>query len=185
MKKIVHSPVIRYVVLGLLAAVVGINVFVLNASRLARDAMPMPFGYGASVVLSGSMEPTLSVGDLLIARQQESYEVGDVVVYQDGRTPVVHRIVSIEGEEVITQGDANNTPDDAIALSYIKGEVILAIPMVGHAINLIKTPIGTILLLALAIWLLEHSFRKDKKENKEELDAIREEIQRLKEEQNK
>ena len=56
----------RYVLLVTLAALVGINVYALNASRLAGNQVPMPFGVGASVVLSGSMEPELSVGDLLL-----------------------------------------------------------------------------------------------------------------------
>ena len=59
MKKWMNSPVARYVILGILAVVLGVNVFYLNASRLAGNEVPMPFGYGASVVLSGSMEPVL------------------------------------------------------------------------------------------------------------------------------
>ena len=70
MKKLLRSSVARYIILGLLAVVIGLNVFSLNATRLAGDAVPMPFGFGGSVVLSGSMEPALSVGDLLIVRAQ-------------------------------------------------------------------------------------------------------------------
>ena len=45
----------------------GINVYLWNASSLAGNAMPMPFGFGMAVVLSGSMEPVLSVNDLLLS----------------------------------------------------------------------------------------------------------------------
>ena len=93
MKKVLKTPIVRYIVLGILAAILGMNVFSLNASRLAGNAVPMPFGFGASVVLSGSMEPAPSVGDLLIVQAQEDYETGDIVVYQSGSVPVVHRIV--------------------------------------------------------------------------------------------
>jgi FtsZ-binding cell division protein ZapB len=61
--------------------------------------------------------------------------------------------------------------------------VILAIPFVGHIIDLIKTPIGTILLLALAVWFLEASFKKDKKSNADQLEMLRNEIEKLKQEQ--
>lgn len=145
----------------------------------------MPLGFGLTVVLSGSMEPALSVGDMLVVAPQESYEVEDVVVFQTGRSAVVHRIISINEEGVITRGDANNTEDDPIALESIKGKVIIVIPFVGYIVNLIKTPIGTIILLGLAVWLLEGSFKKDKKQNDAELDAIRAEIERLKNEQSK
>lgn len=140
----------------------------------------MPFGIGSAVVLSGSMEPDISVGDLLVVSKRESYEVGDVVVYQSGKIAVTHRIVSISENEVITRGDANNTEDEPITLEQIKGEVVLAIPYVGYVVNVIKTPIGTICVLALAIFMLERSFSAEKKQKEKELDAIRAEIDKLK-----
>ena len=140
----------------------------------------MPFGFGMTVVLSGSMEPELSVDDLLIVAAKDSYEVGDVVVFQTQRTAVVHRIIAINGDEVITRGDANTADDEPITMANIKGKVVCAIPFVGYIVHLIKTPLGTLLLLGLAFWLLEASFKKDKAQKNAELDAIRQEIEALK-----
>ncbi len=179
------KTIIRIVILTLIAALVGVSIYSINAARLNGNSLPMPLGFGLTVVLSGSMEPALSVGDMLVVAPQESYEVEDVVVFQTGRSAVVHRIISINEEGVITRGDANNTEDEPIALESIKGKVIIVIPFVGYIVNLIKTPIGTIILLGLAVWLLEGSFKKDKKQNDAELDAIRAEIERLKNEQSK
>lgn len=179
------KTIIRIVILTLIAALVGVSIYSINAARLNGNSLPMPLGFGLTVVLSGSMEPALSVGDMLVVAPQDSYEVEDVVVFQTGRSAVVHRIISINEEGVITRGDANNTEDEPIALESIKGKVIIVIPFVGYIVNLIKTPIGTIILLGLAVWLLEGSFKKDKKQNDAELDAIRAEIERLKNEQSK
>lgn len=179
-KKVIQS-VIRIALLVLVALIVGVNVYTINASRLAGNVVPMPFGVGAAVVLSGSMEPELSVGDLLIVAERDSYAVGDVVVYQDGRMAVTHRIVSIsEDGEVVTRGDANNTEDEPITLAQIKGEVVFAVPFFGLAVNAIKTPLGTLCILALAIFLLERSFRAEKRKDAAEMDAIKAEIERLK-----
>lgn len=178
--KIQLKSVIRISVLVLLAVLIGVSIYSINASMLGGNALPMPFGFGMTVVLSGSMEPELSIDDLLIVTPSDSYEVGDVVVYQTQRTAVVHRIVSINSEEIITRGDANNTDDDPITKENIKGKVVCAIPFVGLIVNLIKTPVGTILLLGIAIWLLEASFKKDKDKKAEELAAIRREIEELK-----
>lgn len=178
--KIQLKSVIRISVLVLLAVLIGVSIYSINASMLGGNALPMPFGFGMTVVLSGSMEPELSVDDLLIVTPSDTYEVGDVVVYQTQRTAVVHRIVSINGEEIITRGDANNTDDDPITKENIKGKVIFAIPFVGLIVNLIKTPFGTILLLGAAIWLLEASFKNEKDKKAEELAAIRREIEELK-----
>lgn len=179
-KKQVLKTVLRITLLVLAALVFGINVYLLNASRLAGDAVPIPFGIGSAVVLSGSMEPEISVGDLLIISESKNYEVGDVVVYQDGKMAVTHRIVSISGNEVITRGDVNNTEDEPITLEQIKGEVVLAIPYVGYVVNVIKTPIGTICVLALAIFMLERSFSAEKQQKEKEIEAIRAEIEKLK-----
>ena len=179
MKKMLKSPVIRYCILGLLAVLIGVNVFSLNASHLSGNALPMPFGYGASVVLSGSMEPTLSVGDLLIVREQTGYEPGDVVVYQSGRVPVVHRIVDITEETVVTRGDANNTNDEPFPVAAIKGEVIAVIPLVGYGVWLLKRPVAVVILLAAAVLLIEGSFRTGKAEKESEKEKLKEEIRML------
>jgi len=176
------KTIIRISLLTLVALIVGVNIYSINASRLAGDPVPMPFGVGAAVVLSGSMEPELSTGDLLFVAKSETYEVGDVVVFQEGRIAVTHRIVSMTDTEVITKGDANNVEDDPITLDRIKGKVTLVIPLVGHLVNAIKTPVGTIVILAVAIFLLERSFRSERRRDDEELDAIRAEIEKLKQE---
>ena len=174
---------LRIALLALLAVIVGVNVYTLNASHLTGNTVPMPFGVGSAVVLSGSMEPEISVGDLLIITEAQSYQVGDVVVFQDGRSSVTHRIVSISEDKVVTRWDANNTEDAPITLEQIKGKVTMVIPLIGYAINLIKTPVGTICVLALAVFLLESSFGAEKKKKENELDEIRAEIEKLKQDQ--
>lgn len=182
-KKQVLKTVLRITLLVLAALVVGTNVYLLNASRLAGDAVPMPFGIGSAVVLSGSMEPEISVGDLLIIYESKNYEVGDVVVYQSGRIAVTHRIVSISGDEVITRGDANNAEDEPITLERIKGKVVMIIPCVGYLVNIIKTPLGTFSIIALAVLLLERSFRVEKEKDDQQLKDIKAEIEKMKREQ--
>lgn len=174
------KTIIRITLLVLVSLIIGVNVYSINASRLGGNAVPMPFGVGATVVLSGSMEPHLSTGDLLLLVERESYSVRDVVVFQDGRTAVVHRIISMDEQEIITKGDANNAPDEPITREQIKGEVVLAIPLIGYAVNLIKTPVGTIVILLLAVWLLNRSFHKEKEKDNDKMDEIRREIERLK-----
>lgn len=179
------KAILRITIITLVAIIVGVNVYTLNATRLAGNSIPMPFGVGAAVVLSGSMEPELSTGDMLIVAERESYSVGDVIVYQDGRTSVTHRIVAISDDEVITRGDANNTDDAPISIDNIKGRVVFVVPFIGYIANAIKTPIGTIVILALSVFLLERSFRSTKEKDDKELESIKAEIERLKQQQEK
>lgn len=180
MKKQRLFSLLRLLVLCVLAAVIGINVYTFNASRLAGNAFPMPLGFGLSVVLSGSMEPALSTGDLLLVVAREEYKTNEVVVFRDGRSAVVHRIIAMDGDTVTTQGDANDLPDEPFLSELICGKVVLAIPLVGYLVSVIKTPLGTLLILALAVWLLNRSFRREQKDKTEQLDMIRAEIERLK-----
>lgn len=182
-KNINIKTVVRQIVLIVLAVILGVNLYTLNASRLLGNQLPMPFGYGAAVVLSGSMEPTLSVDDLIIVREEDNYQVGDIVVYQDGGTLIVHRIVSADGDTIVTQGDANNVPDAAIHKISIKGKMVASIPGIGMIVNSMKSPVGTILVIAIAVLLVEGSYRKEQQKHNDELESIKEEIRRLKEEE--
>ena len=179
------KSVIRIALLVAAAIVIGINVYMLNASRLAGNEVPMPFGVGMAVVLSGSMEPELSAGDLLLIVEKDDYRERDIIVYQDGRMSVTHRIVAMDGDKVITKGDANNVEDSAITYEQIKGVVVLTIPYIGHVVNVIKTPLGTIAIFALAILLMELSFRDQKTNDQKQINRIKAEIEKLKQEQEK
>lgn len=172
----------RIVLLSVFALIVGINLYSWNASALVGNEMPMPFGWGVSVVLSGSMEPALSTNDLVIVTQQSEYNKGDIVVYQDGSSLVIHRIISIDKNQVITQGDANNTADQPIDVSLVKGKAVASFPFVGALIRFLKSPVGFILVIIAAIVFLELPYLRERKRINEEQERIKEEIRRLKEE---
>jgi len=172
--------ILRFVLLGFVGIFAGVNLYLFNANSVVGNAVPMPFGYGMAVVLSGSMEPELSVDDVIIIHKTNDYIVGDTVVYQSGTTPVVHEIISIDGETVITKGKANNTADDPITMDMIKGEVVGVIRNGGAVVRAVKTPAGVIIILAIAFCLLEMSYRKEKKKDDDDLELIKAEIRRLK-----
>lgn len=173
----------RRLALAALGIILGVNTYLANAKGLAGNQMPMPFGMGVAVVLSGSMEPVLKTNDVIIVRETNDYAVGDVVVYQSGNTLIVHRVIARDGETVVTQGDANNVADAPIEISVIKGEVIAHVPGLGLVVNALKTPVGILILLIAAFAMTELSFRKEKDKDEKELEAIKAEIRRLKEEQ--
>ena len=157
----------------------GVCFYVLIARVFAGNSMPMPFGFGAGVVLSGSMEPELSVNDLIIVRKADGYSAGDVVVYSSGRSSVVHRVVSADEKTVVTKGDANNTSDEPISPSDISGKVIASLPKAGLVVDFLRSMPGALLLIGTALLLLELSFRGEREKCDRDLDEIRAEIARL------
>lgn len=182
-KKRLLKTILRIIALSCVGVFLGFNIYLWNAQSLTGNALPMPFGFGTAIVLSGSMEPTLSIDDLIFVKSQDSYAVDDVVVYQNGGMVVVHRIISLDGTMVVTQGDANNAADTEMDVSVIKGVVVGRVKNAGDIVRLLKSPVVSIGLLAAAVLLMERSYRKEKEQSNEQLDKIKEEIRRLKAEQ--
>ena len=116
------------VVLLLLAAVVTV--------------VPRLIGAVPLTVLSGSMEPTISAGDLVVVRPTDPADlrIGDVVTVQpvsDDPTLVTHRIVGVThgGDGLagfVTQGDANEHPDEPVVPEQVMGRVVYTVPLIGH-----------------------------------------------------
>ncbi len=172
------SAILRLFVIIFFSGVFGLGIYKLNATVTGND-MPMPFGIGVSVVQTGSMEPTFKKGDMLFINKSDDLNEGDVVVYKTGNILVVHRIVSIDGDEIITKGDANNIADSPITKADVKGKVTGKISNVGTIIDALRSPIGIICVMSISVVLLIMSFKtSDKDETTEELKA---ELEKLKE----
>lgn len=178
-KKKRRTGAARILLFVIISLIIGLSVYRWNAERLAGNAMPMPFGFGMSVVLSGSMEPELSVNDLVIIARSDSYETGDTVVYQSQGDLIIHKIIETDGVTAVTQGTANNISDEPIQVEAIKGKLVMKLPKVGIAVRGIRTPVGVVIILAVAFLLLGRSYRREKVRDDAELEAIKAEIRRL------
>lgn len=181
--------IFRAIIALIMSFVIGLSIYTVNAKVVFGDDMPMPLGFGVGVVLSGSMEPELSVDDVIIVYRDDEYHVGDTVVFHSHGILVVHKIISIDGDLVTTQGTANNVTDDPISLDSIKGKVIDHIdaeyskPFLA-VVEFVRSPIVALLILGSSALLLFFSYKSDKKEkdakSTADLDLIRAEIEALK-----
>ena len=172
----------RIILFVVISIIIGLKLYSWNARTLIGDKIPMPFGYGFSVVLSGSMEPELNVNDLVIIKKQKSYQSDDIIVYQDDNLLVIHRIIEINGETAVTKGDANEVNDPEISITQIKGKMVMHIPFIGCIVQFIKSTIGTVLVLLGAVILFELPYVREKRKTISEQERIKEEIRRLKDE---
>ena len=104
-----------------------ILVYILYSKYIEKNKVTKIFGYGFLVVLTGSMEPEINSGELVIIKEGE-YEVNDVITYEAENLLVTHRIIEkniINGKiEYICKGDANNENDLKISENQIQGKVI-------------------------------------------------------------
>lgn len=160
--------------------VVVVSFYTYNARVVGGDAMPMPFGIGVSIVLTGSMEPEFYAGDLIVVVKSDNYAVDDIIVFQRNQKAVTHRIVSFAGDQVITRGDANTLEDEPIDRSTIKGKVLFAIPKLGYLVSYMKTKVGTSVVLAITLFLFLYPLIREKQEQRKKIEEIQKEIETLK-----
>jgi signal peptidase len=121
------------------------------------------------VVLSGSMEPVMSPGDVIIVDSVgvEAIQEGDIITYTQGdeRTPTTHRVIEIVerdgGVAFRTKGDANGSPDSQlVSPDQVEGEVmtiggyLLVIPYIGYVIQFMQTTPGFVALFVVPLVLL-------------------------------
>ncbi len=119
-------------------------------------------GYEVKIVKSGSMEPAIHTGSIIVIAPGQTYGIGDVVTYgKDTRShiPVTHRIVEKRGEgslaTYITKGDANEDKDTkAVGGKDVIGKVAFSIPYLGFVIEFARTPLGFLLLIGLPALLI-------------------------------
>ncbi len=119
-------------------------------------------GYEVKVVQSGSMEPAVNVGGVVIVAPAMSYAVGDIITFGSDtaeRIPVTHRIVEKNqagsSYTYLTKGDANEDVDSKpVRQREIIGKVIFDMPLVGYAINFARTPLGFLLLVGIPALLI-------------------------------
>jgi signal peptidase len=122
------------------------------------------FGHRSLVVMSGSMEPVLHPGDLVIDHQVTPLQirVGDIVTFPDPADHsrlITHRVrrVQVNGDTVamVTKGDASNTTQDwQIRSDGRMGRVMLRVPKVGYAIFWVRSRGGAVAVLIIPSILL-------------------------------
>jgi len=164
------------IVTSTLVALVVVFAVFLMGSRL--------LGLQVFHVISPSMEPTYSEGDLIYVKtvDPDSVKVGDPITFVLNQDLVVatHRVVAIDSEnrQFTTKGDANETEDAApVHFNNLIGVPIFAIPLLGYVSAYIQSPPGMYIAIALGAALLAAVFlpdllkKKEKQEEKKQEDA--------------
>lgn len=146
-------------------------------------------GFRVFNVISGSMEPTYSVGDLLYVKSVDAskIQVGDPITFILNENLVVatHRVIEVdtENQHFYTKGDANDTADASpVHFNNVIGVPQFSIPMLGYVSDFIQNPpgmyitIGVGILLILIVFLPDVLGKKKKEEQDEEIIAVQAEI---------
>ena len=82
------------------------------------------FGYSILSTETGSMSPTIEVGDIIIIKIGDEIKKNDIITYKQDDVLITHRIEQIYGDTIITKGDYNNIQDEPIERSQVIGKVV-------------------------------------------------------------
>jgi len=113
--------------------------------------------YYVYAIESGSMEPMLERGDLIIVKRESDYNVGDVVTFYlpHRKEYITHRIVRIENNMYYTKGDANDSEDNyGLLLKDISGKFKYKIGYLGFGVIFLRTVTGVIACIVVPSSLL-------------------------------
>lgn len=159
--------VIIYVVVVILSVLIIISI------------LPIKNTYKLLTVMSGSMEPSIKTGALIVSKPSESYMAGDVITFRPKNTSsnketTTHRISREEKDQFgtvkyFTKGDANNGEDATpVYHQQILGKYILGVPYMGYFIYYVKTLPGLIIIILIpATIIIYEEAKKIQKEAKE------------------
>jgi signal peptidase I len=162
------------------------------------------YGWEFDAVLSGSMEPKLGVGGLVVIKpvDAQQVEIGDVISFKLSGidTPICHRVIDTQetdGARLLqTKGDANEEPDvNPVPAASVTGKEVFYLPYVGNLarlsqfgrerVNIIgrkSVPVAVLVIIPLGLAFigltlkdtLEEVFRPAQKRRKDMLKKRRE-----------
>lgn len=192
MKKI--KKIFSILILIILIPILVVSSVILINSYKYPDKVPSFFGWKPFIVLSGSMESEISVGDIVVVKEVDTSKLkkGDIIAFKQNEVVITHRIDEIKNEDgitkYITKGDNNNTQDKGYVLpEQIEGVFQYKVSRLGNLAMFIQTPTGMVVTLSIPILLLIliqfSESRKNKKITNENIDKqkqMEEEIEKLK-----
>ena len=124
------------------------------------------FGYTYFQILTGSMEDTIMVDDVVLVKITDKIEKYDIVSYQKDNEVITHRVIEVTEDGYITKGDNNNAPDGLIKKDQIIGKVVKTLKGYGKVKRFLLEPFVVIPFIT-TVGLFSWYVALDKKERSE------------------
>lgn len=156
--------VLRWLILAPVTALVAFGMTLLVFTAFSDSGRPRIFGLEMFVVTSGSMQPGIDPGDVVMVNVDKGrYEVGDVITFrprEESMLYVTHRVVEVlSGDgadaEYVTKGDANPGRDlEPVTEDHVVGSVRAVYPFIGRVVLGLRDP-RFVLIAGMSVVLAE------------------------------
>lgn len=157
--------------------------FVIVGVLLIVSIVPIKNNYRIFSVMSGSMEPAIPVGSLIVVKPTVEYQKDDIITFKstqkegDFTTHRIDEVRDVDGlKSYITKGDANEMPDfESVDAERVVGREIFTIALAGYVLWFVKTLPGLIIIIIIPALIIIY----------DEMDKIKKEIKKFKNKKNK
>ena len=159
------DKIISTVMLVFVAIMASLSIF-FTYSR-AKNGIVTVFGYSVCYVVTGSMEPTLLVGDVILIKSpasQEEIHENDIVTYKStsgvfAGSYITHRVQEIQIHngvyQYIMKGDANSANDtEYVDFDKVTGVYVGKIGFVQFVMSMLSSPIAFIVIVILPLLII-------------------------------
>ena len=162
--------IFRIVIYILIIPIIIYNISLIVFSIINKNETPCFFGIKTFVIVSGSMQPDLMIGDIVIVKNcdKNDINVGDIISYRSGQSVITHRIVEFiesDGQTgYITKGDNNNVKDNVVVkFEDIEGKYIGKISKLGNVVLFLKNKIVIISIIFIFYLIYVHELKVNEK----------------------
>lgn len=169
----------------IIAYILVIPMLIYNISLMIQAVVnpaktPSFFGIKTYTIISGSMEPEIKIGDIVIVKEskQEDLQKGDIISFRQGQSVVTHRIIETEKTEngvlYTTKGDNNNVEDKTkISIDLIEGKVIGHILYLGKISRLLQGKISVIIIAFMVYIYFSHTSKVSNIKNRRKVKRMK------------
>lgn len=154
----------------ILIPIIIYNIMLIAQAAINTNEIPSVAGIKTFVIISGSMEPYLEIGDIVIIKKCEQSEIkeGDIISFRSGESIITHRVNKILRENsnirYETKGDNNNISDkNYVKYEDVEGIMVQKIPRLGNVILLLKNKVVIIAILIIFYIMYIHNMNVEEK----------------------
>ena len=168
--------ILIYLLYLIIIPIIIYDMFLIIQTIIKPESTPDVFGYKTFTVVSGSMEPTISIDDIIIVKKVEKNDIqlNDIITFNIDGEIITHRVkdYKVIQDEVIytTKGDNNDVTDiHEVNFRNIEGKYINKIPKIGKVFSLLKNKyiFSFIFILLIICYITQKKTIQKKIERKE------------------
>jgi len=164
-----------YILYIIIIPIIIYDMFLIAQTIINPNKTPDFFGYKTFYIVTGSMEPTIKINDIVIVKVEDKKNIqkNDIITFKLENEIVTHRVIDIAYNNgtliYTTKGDKNDVTDiEKVEFEQIEGKYVTKVSKIGKMLNILKNKyiFGLILILLIICYIIQRKILLKKKERK-------------------